>query len=87
MAEDKCVNSTLPSKQSESKSDQSPEKSGPLELLQKSDGNRKLLHSQLIFNSYTLTLYEASGDYGHGSLLSCHNPSPNLFPHTSPPKS
>ena len=46
---------------------------------------RKHFPSHTIFNSYSLTLYEANGDYGHGSLLSCHNPSPNLFPHTPPP--
>ena len=39
------VNSTIPSKQSESKFEESPEKSGPLELQKMSDGNRKLLHS------------------------------------------
>eukprot|EP00731_Ephydatia_muelleri_P021724 Em0014g315a len=38
MAEDKCVNSTLPSKQSESKSEESPEKSGTLVLLKTFDG-------------------------------------------------
>ena len=38
------VNSTLPSKQSESKFEESPEKSSPLELQKKSDVNCKLFH-------------------------------------------
>ena len=47
MAEDKCVNSTLPSKQSEYKSEESPEKSGTLVLLKTFDGNRNCFINML----------------------------------------